>query len=137
MRKTFIAIALFAMIGTLAVSCQKENVFDNTQIEMEQSAVYKVCYSIDGVSYRITLIGDGTWHDFLNRLFDLAEAGHTVSFRIENSPSQIASSKEVVTYTTTSHDDAYKWAEKMGNEGYNVTVTFDERTGIYTCTAIR
>ena len=51
MKKTVITIALFAVLGTLAVSCQKENVFDNAQIEMEQSAVYKIC---SGVEWRET-----------------------------------------------------------------------------------
>ena len=67
----------------------------------------------------------------------LAEEGHRVSFRNENASSQDALTKEVITYTTNDHDDAYTWAEKKLNEGYEVTVEYDRETGKYTCTAIK
>lgn len=35
MRKIFITIALFAVLGTLAVSCQKENIIDDTCVVAE------------------------------------------------------------------------------------------------------
>ena len=102
----------------------------------EQNAVYKVRYSIDGVTYQLTLVGEEAWRAFLNRMLALAEEGHIVSFRNENASSQIAPSKETITYTTSNHDDAYEWAAKMGNLGYNVTIIYDERTGKYICIAV-
>lgn len=137
MKKVITTIALLAVLGTLAVSCQKENITEQANIVAENNTVYKVSYSIDGISYQITLIGDEAWHDFLNRMLALAEEGHRVSFRNEDGSSQVASSKDVVTYTTTNGDDAIKWANKMIHEGYTVSIEFDERTGIYTCTAIK
>ena len=137
MKRTITTIALLAVLGTLAVSCQKENDSVQTPIEAESSTIYKICYSIDGKVYRITLVGDDTWHDFLNRMLALAEEGHRVSFRNENASSQDALTKEVITYTTNDHDDAYTWAEKKLNEGYEVTVEYDRETGKYTCTAIK
>ncbi|MDO4218172.1 MAG: hypothetical protein Q4D03_08440 [Bacteroidales bacterium] len=46
MRKIFITIALFAVLGTLAVSCQKENIIDETSIVAENGKVvtYPVTY---------------------------------------------------------------------------------------------
>ena len=70
-------------------------------------------------------------------MFALAEEGHEVSFRNEDRASRVLSSKDVVTYTTTNHDDAYAWADKMSDEGYTVTIRFDKETGIYTCNAIK
>ena len=67
----------------------------------------------------------------------VAEEGHEVSFRNEDRASRVLSSKDVVTYTTTNHDDAYAWADKMSDEGYTVTIRFDKETGIYTCNAIK
>ena len=136
MKRTIISIALLAALVTLAVSCQKDSFNEETTMVSEQNAVYKVWYSIDGVTHQVTLLGDDAWHDFLNRMFALAESGHRISFRLENAPSRVAFTKDVVTYTTTNHDDAYKWAEKMGNEGYEVIIEYDPRTGVYTCTAI-
>ena len=124
------------MLATLAVSCQKDSFNEETIMVEEQNAVYKVRYSINDVTYHVTLLGDDAWHDFLNRMFALAESGHRVGFRLENVSSQVAFTKDVVTYTTTNHDDAYKWAEIMGGKGYSVTIDYDPRTGIYTCTAI-
>ena len=135
MKKIFITISLFAMLGTIATSCQKENEFDKTPIEVGRNTIYRVCYSIDGKIYQLTLIGDDAWHDFLNRMFALAEEGHTVTFNNENVTSQTVSAKDVVTYTTTNKDEALSWAERMGNDGYVVTIKYDKGTGVYTCIA--
>ncbi len=138
MNKNFIKVALLAVLGTLAVSCQKENtLIEEATIVAENGAIYRVSYTIDGVTHQVTLFGDDAWHNFLHSMIALAEEGHKVSFRNENASSQIASSKEVVVYTTSSHDAAYEWADKMVNLGYFVTVEYDPRTGKYTCTAIK
>lgn len=137
MRKTFTTIALFAVLGTLAVSCQKENINDETSIVAENDTVYTVSYSVDGVTYQITLTGDDAWHDFMNRMFALAEEGHEVSFRNEETASSIVSAKEVVTYSTKNRDEAFSWAETMAYEGYTVTISFDKKTGVYTCEAVK
>lgn len=137
MRKIFITIALFAVLGSLAVSCQKENIIDETSIVAENGKVYTVSYTVDGVTHHFTLIGDDAWHDFMNRMFALAEEGHEVSFRNEETASRIVSTKEVVTYSTKDRDKAYAWAETMAYEGYTVTISFDKKTGIYTCEAVK
>ena len=137
MKKVVTTIALFAVLGTLAVSCQKENELDYSITIAEGNNVYNVCYTVDGVTYRVSFIGDEAWKAFVKRMIALAEEGHKVSFRNENASSQTAFTKEVLTYTTSSHDDAYEWAEKKAKEGYDVTIDYDERTGKFTCIAIR
>ncbi len=64
MKKAFTTVALFAVLGTMAVSCQKENEFDRISVEAEQNAIYRVNYAVDGKTYHLTLIGDVAWHDF-------------------------------------------------------------------------
>ena len=137
MRKTFTTIALFAVLGSLAVSCQKENIIDETNIVAENGSVYKVSYTVDGVTHQLTLVGDEAWHDFLNRMVALAEEGHEVTFRNEEAASRIVSTKETVTYTTPNHDDAINWAAKMADDGYTVTIIFDEENKVYNCYAIK
>jgi hypothetical protein len=137
MRKTFTTIALFAVLGTLAVSCQKENIIDETNIVAENGSVYKVSYTVDGVTHQLTLVGDEAWHDFLNRMVALAEEGHEVTFRNEEAASRIVSTKETVTYTTPNHDDAINWVAKMADDGYTVTIIFDEENKVYNCYAIK
>ena len=135
MRKSFTTIALFAVLGSLAVSCQKENLINQPAIVSEPYVTYMVQYSIDGVSHTVTLIGEDAWNDFLNHLFALAEEGHLVTFLNEEAASRVVSTKEAVTYTTSNYDDAYKWADKMYKEGYVVTIEYDKEKNIYTCCA--
>ncbi len=94
-------------------------------------------YAVDGVTHQLTLVGDEAWHDFLNRMMALAEEGHEVTFRNEEAASRVVSTKETVTYTTSNHDDAYNWAEKMLNDGYAVTIRYDKEKKIYTCYAFK
>lgn len=137
MSKTLTTIALFAVLGTLAVSCQKENIIDETNIVAENDTVYKVSYTVDGVTHQLTLVGDEAWHDFLNRIVALAEEGHEVSFRNEEASLRAVSTKEKVTYTTTNQDEALVWSEMMIKDGYTVTISYDKASGIYTCIAIK
>ena len=137
MSKTLTTIALFAVRGTLAVSCQKENIIDETNIVAENDTVYKVSYTVDGVTHQLTLVGDEAWHDFLNRMVALAEEGHEVSFRNEEASLRAVSTKEKVTYTTTNQDEALVWSEMMIKDGYTVTISYDKASGIYTCIAIK
>lgn len=51
MRKTFITIALLSVLGTLVVSCQKENIIDETTIVAENGKVYTVVRGGDGRKY--------------------------------------------------------------------------------------
>ena len=137
MHKTFTTIALVAMLGALAVGCQKENIIDEPPVVAENGTVYTVSYAVDGVTHQLTLVGDEAWHDFLNRMFALAEEGHEVTFRNEEAASRVVSTKEVVTYSTPSHDDAINWAEKMADDGYTVTIHFDKEKKVYNCYAIK
>ena len=52
MNKTFTTIALIAVLGTMAVSCQKEDSVNPTCLVAESNnTVYTVCYSVDGSSH--------------------------------------------------------------------------------------
>ncbi|MBQ0160479.1 MAG: hypothetical protein KBT28_07660 [Bacteroidales bacterium] len=99
MRKTFTTIALVAVLASMAVSCQKENLLDQPTIASESCAIYTVQYTVDDVSHTVSLIGEDTWHDFLDYMFALAEEGHVVSFRNVETASNAMSAKETVTYT--------------------------------------
>ncbi len=141
MKKTIITVALLAVLTSLAVSCQKEEA-DITSatpstVIAENDTLRTVVYTIDGVSYRLTLVGDQAWHDFLSRMFALAEEGHSVTFFNEEAASRVLPTKEVETHSTSNKEDAYQWSEQKVKEGYTVTIVFDEETGIYTCYAFK
>ena len=135
MKRTIIAVALFAVLGTLATSCQKETLTELSPVTA-QAETYLITYSVDGVSMQTRLNGDEALRDFLHRLTALAREGHKVTVRNGNTVSQ-ASTKEVITYHTTSEDDANEWAAKMIIDGYEVEINYDEKTGEFICTAIK
>lgn len=137
MKKTIISVALVAVLGSMAVSCQKEDVIYPTSIVAESNIIYIVRCSIDGETNTISLVGEDAWNEFLDYMFALAEEGHEVSFRNEKESLQNDYAKETVTYTTTDKNKAYEWAENKSKEGYKVTIFFDKDNGSYTCIAIR
>lgn len=134
MKKVFRKVALIALIGLAATGCQKEEMVEpqNTIAEINYKTVY---YSIDGIETQVSFVSEETWVQFLDWLVALAEQGHRVSFR--NANQERRTTKEMVTYITSDHDDAVHWANMMEKKGYQVTIVFDDVNKEYTCTAIR
>ena len=67
----------------------------------------------------------------------MAKEGHKVSCYDESKREQTYGAKEKVTYETTNEAEANKWMYEMVEAGYKVQLTYDEKTGMYTCTATR
>ena len=101
------------------------------------SETHDVVYTVDGVRYTASFSSEAEWQAFLDRLFALAEEGRSVSFRNAGSPVSTKENREIVTYSTQNKAEAEAWAKAMGLEGYNVTIDYEQTTGIYTCTAIK
>lgn len=74
---------------------------------------------------------------FFLQLTALARQYGSVSVYSEESCSQTASSKEVLTYTTTNENDAADWAKAKTKEGYEVTISYNSKTGVFTCIAVK
>lgn len=135
MKKTIKTCALFVVLMALAPSCQKEVVQTQPQMDVVYN-IYTANYTINGVPYSAVIVGDEAWLLFVQRMVTLASEGCDVSFQYEESRRSEFGAKDVVTYTTSSYDDAVAWADKMARDGYIVEVRFDEKTKIYTCVAI-
>lgn len=136
MKQTFRTVALLAVLGLTAVSCQKENLVDTLYPETSYAKTsYTVSYTVDGVTTQVTLVGETAWSSFLDWLFALAEEGHSVSFFIDGQEQSL--SREVVTYSTQDYDDAKEWADSMAKKGYVVSIDFDKSTLTYICTAVK
>ena len=134
MKKAIKTVALLALIGLSAAGCQKENIVEPLR-SSESVTTYTVYYTVDGESSKVILIGESAWQRFLDRIFALAEEGHSVSFHVGGHERGVA--KETVTYKTSDYEDAQKWVTHMSEQGYEVSISFDEGTGIYTCIAIK
>lgn len=135
MKKIIKSVALIAVLSLAATGCQKENYNENGIPTEDVVAVHTVTYSIDGEMRHASFQTEQQWHDFLRWMFALAEEGHRVTFR-NGGCFQNASTKKVITFETHSQEEAYSWAEAREKEGFEVSVTYDPHTGIYTCVAI-
>lgn len=136
MKKNFKSVALFLVLGFVAVSCQKEDLSNIPVVAGQEETTVNAVYSINGEMFYTVLHGESAWHDFIKQMLALAREGYEVSFS-RNGNSLAASTKEKVTYVTKSEDDANDWARKMSNDGYIVTITYDDETGEFTCVAIK
>lgn len=139
MRKHIIPVALFTVLATMAVSCQKENAMDIAPetVVSEAGTVYTVQYAVNGVLHSITISNDGEWDAFMQTVFALSREGYDVRIMDENRPANGFSTKETQVYTTTNESNASTWTQKKVLGGYQVTVVYNQNTGEYTCIATR
>ena len=137
MKKLIIPATLLAMLSLTTVSCQKENLVETATQSDENSAMRIIRYTVNGTAYRQVIHSDEDLDALMSTLFALAREGYTIRIMEESSSFNEISPKETVTYTTEDKEDAKKWAHKKTLEGYLVTITFNQETGVYTCTAVR
>lgn len=134
MKKQVISVALFAVLATMAVSCQKENFVEPRSAVAEVGTVRTVSYAVDGVAHQVTLHGDAEWDAFVDSMMSLSEQGYDVRIINESAASQSPATKDVQTITTTDRNEAKAWAKQKSDEGYAVEI--NHSNGVYTCIAI-
>ena len=134
MKINFKKFALIAVLGLTATGCQKENMLPLSGNEQTMETI-QVVYSINGEVFQTTL-SESEWDAFLERMMALAREGYEVSFS-KNRSSLTSQSKEIVTFVTTSEQKAHAWSNEMLNQGYEVTISYNQKTGEYTCIATR
>ena len=130
-------MALFAMLGVMAVSCQKESVLERDSMLSEPRSVYKVSYTIDGKRQTENLHDQDEMKALIHYLASLAREGHQVSVAQGDATTRQCLAKETVVYTTSSQTAAEGWALKMTLDGYHVDISFDENNKVYVCTATK
>ena len=134
MKINFKKFALIAVLGLTATGCQKENMLPLSGNEQTMETI-QVVYSINGEVFQTTL-SESEWDAFLERMMALAREGYEISFS-KNRSSLTSQSKEIVTFVTTSEQKAHAWSNEMLNQGYEVTISYNHKTGEYTCIATR
>ena len=137
MKTKFISMALFAILSTMSVSCQKETLVEPQVFDSEVGTLRTIHYTIDGVKRSITITGDSAMKTFVDHMVELANHGYTINIVDPNARTNGIESKEVLTYTTKNKDDASTWSAKKINEGFEVTIVQNPKTGEYTCIATR
>lgn len=133
MKKTIRVVALITTIGLAAMACQKDPLPpQEITMSTSQQVIY---YRVGSQVYEETLNDELAIRLFWQRIFAMAREGYEVDVFNGSTIGNGASTKEVISYTTESEEDATKWVNKMTEEGYWVRVTFKD--GVYTCTAIK
>ena len=131
----FIALAL--LLGGLLPACQKEEMVEHNCHAVENNQTATITYIIDNKSFAVEIRTDREREELFSYLLLMAKEGHKVSCYDESKREQTYGTKEKVTYETANEAEANKWMYEMVSKGYDVTVEFDKKTGMYTCTAIR
>lgn len=137
MKKKFYSAAMLSVLSLMALSCQKESDYASESIIEESISMNTIHYTLNGVTYTVQINGEEDYSSLIERLLALAKLGQNVTFWRGESNCFASQSKEVVTYTTTSEKAAVAWAKNMADDGYSVNISYNEKTGIYTCTAIK
>ena len=137
MKSIIIPATLLAMLSLTTVSCQKEVLTEPTSSTVENSAMRTIRYTVNGTAYRQVIYSDEDLDALMFTLFALAREGYTVRMVDENNTFSETSVKVTETYTTKNEADALTWSKEKMLNGYAVTISFDEQTGIYTCTATK
>lgn len=127
MKKISIVMVLAAMM-VLAAGCQKEEATQSTPV----NAVRSVEYMIDNNRQHVTVTGDAEWQKLLGECLDSAAAGHLINIS-HGTGANYAKERQV--YATESRDAALAWVDARFNEGYDVTMWYDEEEGKYICVA--
>ncbi|MBQ5974864.1 MAG: hypothetical protein IJL48_04055 [Bacteroidales bacterium] len=137
MKKYIIPATLLAMISVASVSCQKENLVEPAFSSVETSATRTIRYFVNGKAHRSVIHNDEEWNALLSTLFALAREGYSIRLFDENNTYCEACAKATVTFTTTNKQEAIEWVKTKTLEGYDVTMSFNQETGEYTCIAVK
>lgn len=124
MKRNIITVALFAVLATMAVSCQKENFMEPQSSVMEVDSVRSVLYSVNGVEHSVTLYNDEEWDAFVDTMMSLARQGYDVRFVDQNAAAHSIATKDTQTYTTSNQADAKAWAKEKAGQGYSVSTSY-------------
>lgn len=95
MKRNIITVALFAVLATMAVSCQKENLVEPQSTVAVIGTVRAVSYTVDGVTNQIILQNDAEWDAFVDSMLSLSAQGHDVRFVNESASVQELPTKDV------------------------------------------
>jgi hypothetical protein len=131
------------MAGVIT-SCQKEE-FQSEMVlpshEMSQKLLahqeLTLRYWIDGVEHNQEYASQQEMDEYISYLIGLTREGKTIIIQGSENPSYAPVENDKLTVTTKDEDKMDAWAEEMYGKGYDVKVSFDEKTGLYTGTATK
>ncbi|MBO7201703.1 MAG: hypothetical protein J6V54_09970 [Bacteroidales bacterium] len=132
-----------ALAGSMA-SCQKEE-FQSEMVvpshEMSQKNLAHVSltlrYWIDGVGYNASFTSEAEKSAYISYLIGLTLEGKEITIGGSQNPSLAPEADDKLTFTTSDKAQMDAWATEMRIKGYDVKITFDKESNLYTGTATK
>ncbi len=137
MNKKVLTVALMAVLGTMAVGCQKEMFVDPQSSLEEASTDYTVRYTVNGVMHTAMPKSEEEYDALLMRLVILTRSGYEVEVSDDNYVPSALATKETLEYKTPNEADAFNWTKQKSREGYKVRMVYDEKKCEHICIATR
>ena len=109
-------------------------------IEETMDTLCTIKYSVDNKNQQAVIFDQRNLDFFLYTMLDEAERGAKISAVAHPTGQGVdqnafSDSKKPITYTTPDNNQAKEWVKKMLLKGYKVSIVFDRKKKIYTCTA--
>ena len=132
-----------AMAGVIT-SCQKDE-FQSEMVlpshEMSQKLLahqeLTLRYWIDGVEHNQDYASQQEMDNYICYLIGLTREGKTIIIQGSENPSYAPAENDTKTFTTSDEGEIQKWGKEMKGKGYDVEITFDKETNLYTGTATK
>ena len=132
-----------AMAGVIT-SCQKDE-FQSEMVlpshEMSQKLLahqeLTLRYWIDGVEHNQEYASQQEMDNYICYLIGLTREGKTIIIQGSENPSYAPAENDTKTFTTSDEGEIQKWGKEMKGKGYDVEITFDKETNLYTGTATK
>ena len=122
-------------------SCQKDEFQSEILVSHEMSLKNKahvnttLRYWIDGEGYSTSFTSEAEKSAYISYLIGLTLEGREITIGGSENPSMAPESSDKLTFKTSDEAEMGIWVNDMEKKGYNVTVSFDKETGLYTGTA--
>jgi hypothetical protein len=132
-----------AMAGVIT-SCQKDE-FQSEMVlpshEMSQKFLahqeLTLRYWIDGVEHNQEFASQQEMDNYICYLIGLTREGKPIIIQGSENPSYAPAENDTKTFTTSDEGEIQKWGKEMKGKGYDVEITFDKETNLYTGTATK
>lgn len=119
-------------LALFAASCEKQDDYPMVSpLHTDTTNEYlHICYSIDGGMYQPVRCTPAELDAILNDLLTLVRNGHSISIFNSNT-FRNANTKEVVVKHFKTKEEAIAWSMEMSYNGYETTISFDDKEGTY------
>ena len=113
MKKITRTVLIISLLGTIMVSCQKEQTAVSSVQTIDAKAARSIYYVVDGEPRQVHVNDNAALSGLLDDLLTLVEGGAVVTVGEGEYSEDRQYTKETVTFTTPSKEEATNWVITM------------------------